>query len=176
MARKTGFTVVELVVVVILFAILAAAASPRFFETGDEADDPTVAAAYEGLRAGLSAFHARYIAAALSEADSPWREFDGLRTNANGYPFGTVDHHDFVNGNDCAVVFRHLMKGAAPSVSVAADAAAAAGAASEYVAVASAGPLCTYYHTGDGSEAGMLVRTLIYDPTSGEVDEGMAML
>ena len=64
-ARK-GFTLVELIAVMVVLAILAGVAAPRFFNYGDQART----AALEGSLGGMRSALAQYYAVASSEGDA----------------------------------------------------------------------------------------------------------
>lgn len=61
--KESGFTLVELVIVIMLLGILASVALPRFMDLSDDAHKNTVKSTAGALSAGVSAAHAKYLIA-----------------------------------------------------------------------------------------------------------------
>lgn len=119
-AKQPGFTIVELIVVILLLGILTATALPRFLDVTDEANDAVVQAVFGGLNTGVTLFRAAYVAEGEPAANTAITAFgDGtLRTNSAGFPMGTTSDTDGVIDEvaDCVEVFNGLLQGGRPSI------------------------------------------------------------
>ncbi len=85
--KQSGFTLIELVVVIIVLGILAATAVPKFVDLQSDAR----VSALKGLKGALeSAATLTYVGAVIDGEDSPLGAVDGVDT-AFGYPTATED-------------------------------------------------------------------------------------
>ena len=119
-AEQGGFTIVELIVVILLLGILTATALPRFLDVTDEANDAVVQAVFGGLNTGVTLFRAAYVAQGEPAANTAVGAFgDGtVRANAGGFPMGTTSDTDGVvdEAADCVEIFDGLLQGGRPGV------------------------------------------------------------
>jgi len=110
--KEKGFTIIELVVVILLLGILTATALPRFMDVTDEAHQAVVDGLEGGLQTGLALFRAQWYA--QGQPTTAIADFGNLFANTAGYPVGT-DDADFtdataVSGVDCLDVYNNIMQ------------------------------------------------------------------
>ena len=172
-ATTKGFTMIELVVVIILLGILAATALPRFIDIDSEAHDSVVQGVAGGMQTGLALFHAKWVAQGEPSANTDMGDdFSNLRSNASGYPYGTANNSggtsDVTTSADCLAVYQGVLQAGAPVSSSATSLALVVGSPTDITAVENA-PNCNYYYTGENNSSGQSVPLLTYDSTNGNV-------
>src|SRR5690554_1957428 len=91
--KQAGFTIIELVAVILLLGILTATALPRFMDVTDEAHEAVVDAVEGGFTTGLALFRAQWYAEGQPVTDmvSEFDMFASALTGAGkikGYPIG----------------------------------------------------------------------------------------
>lgn len=174
-SKQSGFTLVELIVVIIILAILGAVALPKFIDVTERAQVSAVKGAAGGLGAGVALFHAQWVANGHTDAVDNVDGFGGagatftVDSNASGWPDGTTDA-----GGSCVEIWDGVLQGAPPV-------AAAYAAGIDYVASGAVTGTCTYtYHGGqstpptfdhdDNAGTAKLEATIEYDTTDGSVE------
>lgn len=179
MNKQSGFTIIELVVVIILLGIMAATALPRFMDVTDEAHDSVVEGVYGGLQSGVSLYHAQWVAEGQPAEGTQLVDFGNLRTNAEGYPYGTVDNSgtddDVVNDVDCSAVFNNVLQAGSPSITAVNAVANVVGVTTDFATHENSDD-CLYYYTAETSVSGATVATLSYDTETGEITQSTAAL
>jgi prepilin-type N-terminal cleavage/methylation domain-containing protein len=144
---QAGFTIIELIVVILLLGILTATALPRFLDVTDEAHAAVVDAVQGGLVTGGALFRAQFVAEG-ENAGTALAEFDSNIPNSDGYPVGTANL-TLDSSADCLAIYQGLLQEGRPSIAAAAATGAVAtgdtlGATTDFIAKMSSTNLCNY--------------------------------
>jgi len=190
---QQGFTIIELVVVILLLGILTATALPRFMDVTDEAHDAVVDAVRGGLVTGGALFRAQFIGTGETLGAAVGGFGDGSLwpdSNGTGYPADAAD--GILNDEtDCLAVYNGLLQSGRPAAAAAAYSATPATLETNVEAVAAnvdivvtgstaADPTagCILHYVGqfkEGTGVGPLsavIPTLTYTLATGNVVEG----
>ncbi|MDD5496072.1 MAG: type II secretion system protein [Candidatus Omnitrophica bacterium] len=95
--KRRGFTLIELVIVIVILGILAAVAIPKFVDLTGEARKAACKGALGGLRSGIAIWYAHNAATGTGTA---WPALDNLTNTANATPVMAqgVPANPFVTG------------------------------------------------------------------------------
>jgi MSHA pilin protein MshB len=114
-ARREGFTLVELIMVIVILGILATVAVPRFLNMNDDALAASRAGVVGGLNSAIQIVHSRWLAQGATGTVTP----DGgaaITMNNAGYPnIGDGASFTYKDPPTCKALVASLLGGAAPS-------------------------------------------------------------
>jgi MSHA pilin protein MshB len=186
-AKQAGFTIIELVVVILLLGILTATALPRFVDVTDEAHAAAVDGVLGGFSTGVVLFRAQY--EGLSRPTVAIAEFGSLFAIQAGTGRGNPGHlaaAAHTTAAHCIETFTGVLQLAGVPLPIAAagtpgtvakvgvdveNIKTATPAADWVVQIPTVGTdlLCEYYYTGNGAAVAAVIPVITYNPNTGSV-------
>ena len=83
---QTGFTLIELVIVIVILGLLAATALPKFADLTSEAKTAACKGVWGGFKSGVAIVHAKWLAAGTGVAGAVTVEGGTVTVTAAGWP------------------------------------------------------------------------------------------
>ncbi|WP_279869416.1 MULTISPECIES: type II secretion system protein [unclassified Pseudomonas] len=164
MKNSKGFTLIELVVVIVILGILAAVALPRFMNATKDAHDSAVNGAGGALASAVLLVRSQWEVNRSNGTDTtPDTDVTGfgdgtVDVNTNGWPIGTG------GALNCVQIWNSILQGSAPTVGTTSTPAAPV----DYVAT-TAGTTCTYTYQLDPPISATTGDRIVYNSATGTV-------
>jgi MSHA pilin protein MshB len=187
--KQKGFTIIELVVVILLLGILTATALPRFMDVTDDAHNSVVSAVSGGIVTGASLYKAEWYATGQPVRVSTWGD---MLANTSGYPLGidattatTTLLSSVGSSANCVEIFQNVLQDAGrPSITSKVTAATTLGglgtlpSGSDFVAYLSSAAattkdMCNYIYTGQYNNITLYALPVLrYNSNTGVITQG----
>ncbi len=161
MKNSRGFTLIELVTVIVILGILAIFALPRFGNVTDQAHDASIEGVQGALASAVALVHAQWVANGQPTADPQRDNIIGfgrgdIDVSSFGWPTGTSgSNNPSMDTIRCVELWYGVLQASAPSVDSSGN--------PDYL-VAAPGGDCVYTYNRDTSAS-----QIIYDADTGEV-------
>jgi len=160
--KQKGFTLIELVVVIVILGILAATAAPKFIDLTDDAEEAVFLGISAAFKSGVNQVHIAWLIRGKNQAVQDFIEISDplaggdLSVNSTGYPADTRGTSLTLNSeNDCLDVWIAVLDSQ--------DALASGDNSSDFEATYNGGNTCTYIYNKQ------INLTVDYDSNSGIV-------
>ncbi|WP_415886261.1 Tfp pilus assembly protein FimT/FimU [Neptuniibacter sp. QD29_5] len=171
MRKQTGFTIIELVVVIALLGILAAVALPRFINVTGDAHNAAVKGTAGGFAAGVALAKAKAVVENAASGASV--QLDGsvsVVVNGTGYPVGAdgsapTNLADLQDA-DCVEVWDGVLQGTRP---VASSAEPTSSNGVDYEAQGNGASCDFVYKSQNNAVSPAEDRVITYDSSNGSV-------
>ena len=140
MKKQNGFTLIELIVVILILGILAATALPKFVNVENEAHIGSHQGVAGAWQAAVMLTHAKWLAAGKPTGPIGLNIDTGVdvQVNANGWPVN-VSGTSTVDAAGCGALWALLLQNNAPT--------AGNGATNDYNTSTTATPTCNFNYT-----------------------------
>jgi len=160
-AVSKGFTLIELVTVIVILGILAIFALPRFGNVTERAHDASIEGVRGALAAGVAIVHAQWVANGQPTADPQRDNIIGfgrgdVDVSSNGWPTGVSgSNNPSMDAIRCIEIWNGVLQASAPVVNTTGNV--------DYNVSAPGGD-CVYTYVRDNSGS-----NIVYDADTGEV-------
>lgn len=162
LVKQKGFTLIELVVVIVILGILAVTAVPKFIDLSDDAEEAVFLGISAAFKSGVNQVHIAWLIRGNNQAVQDFIEITDplaggdLSVNSAGYPADTRGTSLTLNSEaDCLDVWRAVLNSQ--------DAVVEGDDSSDFEATYNGGNTCTYIYNRQPT------LTVDYDSNSGVV-------
>ena len=184
--KNKGFTLIELVVVIVILGILAATALPRFINVSQDAHDAVAKTLFASFKSGVSLYHSCWLASGEDVVVFDLACFGqgNIDSTSTGFPLGestlVSDNGNKLTGDYCRQIWQGLLADNEFQLAVHAD--SSFGGTNDIIYWYSspdatlASTYCYYNYIADNTAKGQENWQMRYYPATGEVEVRRATL
>lgn len=162
---QSGFTIIELVVVILLLGILAATALPRFMDVTTQAHSAVVDGVLGGLTTGGALYRAQFVGQGSNS------------TTVTGFPITaslTTGYPNVTDSAGCVSAYNALLQGGRPTIVAGSDGgtsatkATNAGQGVDLIAALGTDGYCVYSYIADVASGSAATKAIAWNKNDGE--------
>jgi len=170
MKHKTGFTLLELVIVIVILGILAVTAAPRFLNYQRDSHETVSHASFSAFSTAINMYHSQWLVEGEPDFDQTVGYGVGdIYPSITGYPIAVnqlpLSSGASLRGDDCVSLWNALMN---TDLTIRRHGSSVFPSEHNIVAWYTDAPSCYYYYTS-GYTQGEPIPRLDYFPLTGEL-------